>query len=64
MWHDIYTFLVLIILMGIIPRPTMEVYWSTDEMLATPYLGKCMSRNRFSSILRFLHFTSKKQMVK
>ncbi|PSN51513.1 PiggyBac transposable element-derived protein 4 [Blattella germanica] len=31
----------------------MEKYWSTDEMLSTPFL-----RKRFSSIFRFLHFTS------
>jgi hypothetical protein len=36
----------------------MEMYWSTDEMLAMPFFGKCMSQNCFSSILRFLHFTS------
>jgi hypothetical protein len=36
----------------------MEMYWSTDEMPATPFFKKCMSQNLFSSILRFLHFTS------
>ena len=55
---DIYSFISLIILMGIIRKPTIEMYWSTTEMLSTPFFGKCMSQNRFSSILRFLHFTS------
>lgn len=55
---DIYQFIGLIILMGIVRKPTIEMYWSTDEMLSTPFFGKCMSQNRFSSILRFLHFTS------
>ena len=55
---DVYRFLALIILMGVIRKPTLQMYWSTDEMLATPFFGKCMSHNRFSSILRFLHFSS------
>ncbi|XP_073719143.1 NACHT, LRR and PYD domains-containing protein 3-like [Misgurnus anguillicaudatus] len=29
----------------IIHKPELEMYWSTDEMLATPYFGKVMSRN-------------------
>ncbi|KAL7404530.1 hypothetical protein ABVT39_016045 [Epinephelus coioides] len=50
-------FLGLFFLTGIIRKPELEMYWSTDEMLATPYFNKVMSRNRFQMILRFLHFT-------
>ena len=62
-WTDLtkdefYSFISLIILMGIIRKPTLAMYWSTDEMLSTPFFGKCMAQNRFSEILRFLHFTS------
>jgi hypothetical protein len=38
----------------------MEIYWSSDEMLAVSFSGKCMSQNRFPSVLRFLHFTGNK----
>jgi hypothetical protein len=45
---DSYIFVVLISLKGIICKPTMEIYWSSDEMLAVSFSGKCMSHNRFS----------------
>ncbi|KAK7893501.1 hypothetical protein WMY93_022653 [Mugilogobius chulae] len=49
-------FLGLIFLTGIVKKPELEMYWSTDEVLSTPYYSKVMSRNRFQIILRFLHF--------
>jgi hypothetical protein len=55
---DIYRFIVLIILVGIIHKAAMEMCWSIDEMLTTPFFGKCMSQNHLSSILRFFYFTS------
>jgi hypothetical protein len=53
---SIYRSLAVIFLMGIICRPTMELYWSADEMLAIPFFGKCVPQNHFSSIHKFLHF--------
>jgi hypothetical protein len=37
--------------MEIIHKPTIAMYWYADEMAATPFFGKCMSQNHFSSIL-------------
>ena len=49
-------FLGLMFLTGIVRKPTLEDYWSTDSMIETPIFGKVMSRNRFESILSYLHF--------
>ena len=54
---ELKIFLGLFFLTGIIRKPQMKTYWCTDEMLATPYFNRCMSRNRFQIIWRFLHFT-------
>lgn len=32
------------------------MYWSTHDVLLTPYWSKVMSRNRFDLISKFLHF--------
>ena len=47
----------LVFLTGLIRKPELVDYWSTDEAMATPYFGKVMSRNRFQLILKFLHYT-------
>lgn len=48
----------LIILMGIIKKPFLKMYFSTNEMLSTPFFNRVISRDVFLNILKFLHFTS------
>ncbi|KAM3877043.1 kinesin-like protein KIF18A [Diretmus argenteus] len=47
----------LFFLTGVIKKPDLKMYWSTDEMLATPFFNSSMSRNRFQIKWRFLHFS-------
>ena len=54
--YEMKKFLGLMFLTGIIRKPTLEDYWSTDRMIETPIYGKVMSRNRFEIILSYLHF--------
>lgn len=51
-----WTFFGLMFLTGIVQKGQLQDYWSTDELLSTPYFTKHMSRNRYQIILRFLHF--------
>ena len=53
---EIQTFLGLCILMGLIYKPRIWMYWSTDVFYSTPLFSQVMSRERFQFILRFLHF--------
>ena len=55
--QELKSFLGLLFLTGIMRKPELEMYWSTDEIMATPYFNKTMSRNRFQMIWRFLHFS-------
>ena len=41
--------------MGILHKPRMALYWSTDKLLATPIFSQVMRRDRFLLLLRFLH---------
>ena len=51
-------FLGLVILMGIIYKPSIPLYWSTDELFSTLIFRQLMTRNRFQLIEKFLHFNN------
>lgn len=48
------------LIMGIVRKPSIEMYWSQDERVSTPFFGKFMSRNRFQSILSNLQVAGEK----
>ena len=49
-------FLALVLLMGILRKPNIHMYWSTSEVYHTAIFSKTMRRDRFSLILNFFHF--------
>ena len=51
-------FIGLLILMEIVYKPTIPVYWSTSELHNTPIFSKVMPRTRFQLLLKFLHFNN------
>lgn len=55
--EEMKVFLGLSMAMGIIKKPTVESYWSTEDLMKTPYFSSCMSRNRYKQILRFIRFS-------
>lgn len=56
--EEMKQYLGLIFLTGVIRKPQLRMYWSTDEMVSTPYFSnsKIMARNRFLYIHRCLRF--------
>jgi len=57
--HDeMYTFLGLVILMGIIVKKSLKEYWSTNPIIHTPIFSAMFTRERFLQIKRCLHFSS------
>ncbi|EFN81495.1 PiggyBac transposable element-derived protein 4, partial [Harpegnathos saltator] len=55
---EMYTFHALLIIMGIIKKPTISMHWSRESIIETPIFSKSMSLVRFENILSMLHFTS------
>ena len=47
----------LVILMGIIHKPNLPMYWSTDSLHHTPISSKIMTCDRFYLLQKFLHFS-------
>lgn len=48
---EIYAFHALVILMGIVKKPSVDMYWTKNEMLETPYFKKVMTYDRFRQLL-------------
>ena len=66
-WHptdprEMKQFLGMLFLTGIIRKPAINLYWSTDPLYSTPLFGAIMSRNRFQLLLKFLHFNDNAEM--
>ena len=55
---EIKRLLGLFFLTGIVRLPKIEMHWSTDEVVGTPYFNKTMARNRFQLIMKFFHTCS------
>ena len=49
-------FIALQVLTGIVKKPEISQYWSTNLFLRSPIFKEVMPRNRFQSIVKFLHF--------
>ena len=55
-------FLGLLFLMGVIKKPCVEDYWSTNSAMATPIFNSTMSRDSFQLILKLWHFCNNDDM--
>ena len=62
---ELHVFFGLIMVMGVIKKPNIHMYWSRDEVFGgSPIFCKeVMSRNRFTSIMKFLRFSSAASVV-
>ena len=56
--NEMFSFLGLCVLMGIVYKPRLNMYWSSDLIYKTNIFGETMARDRFLLILRFLHFAN------
>jgi hypothetical protein len=54
---EIYVVLGLIMLMGIIQKPTLRSYFTTKRVISTPGFGD-ITRERLELICKFLYFTN------
>lgn len=53
--EELFAFIGINFFMSYHRIPAWKNYWSTSEDLGVPLVAKCMNRNRFEEILRYLH---------
>ncbi|XP_023238888.1 piggyBac transposable element-derived protein 4-like [Centruroides sculpturatus] len=56
--EEMFMFLSVILLQGIIHKPDERMHWTTNETLETPIFRRIMARNRFLEIKQNLHFSN------
>ncbi|KAJ8909335.1 hypothetical protein NQ315_013451 [Exocentrus adspersus] len=61
---EIKNFIGILLLSGYHKLPQQKMYWSLDEDLGVEIVSKCMSRNRFLEIKKFLHFADNTKIDK
>ncbi|ODM89009.1 PiggyBac transposable element-derived protein 4 [Orchesella cincta] len=53
--NEMWVFLAINVAMGLLRKPSVRDYWSSNEVLSSPFFPETMSRNRFQHILQCLH---------
>ena len=48
--------IMLLVLMGIVKKPSLRDYWSREGLTETPCFRNTVPRTRFEKILKYLHF--------
>ena len=61
--NDVKAFLAMIVAMGLVNQEYIQDYWSTDEVLSTPFFSQIMSRDKFLNILTFFHLCDNDRYV-
>lgn len=62
--EELYAFLGINIVMGYHPLPSLMLYWHSGEDLGIKSIQECMSRDRFKTILRYLHVNDNSKIDK
>ncbi|XP_067122211.1 piggyBac transposable element-derived protein 4-like [Centruroides vittatus] len=54
---EMYIFLTICMLQGLLYKPAERMYWSRNDLLHTPIFSKLMTKKRWMDIKQNLHFT-------
>lgn len=61
--QEIKQFFGLIMWMGLVKLPSIQMYWTTDPFFVQSFPRTVMSRNRFEILLRMLHFVDNEKII-
>lgn len=62
--EELMVFIGISIAMGMLRLPRVKDYWSTSNVLSTPWFRSIMSRDRFLEILQYIHPVDSSQQKK
>lgn len=61
--NEIYVFITLHLLQGIVNKPVLEWYWSKKYSIDTPFVRNTMTYERYNLLKSYIHFVDEKQFV-
>ena len=56
-FDEMWTYIAVISLMGIINKPKYDMFWSKDSFISTPIFSRLMRRDRYTQIRKMIHFS-------
>ena len=56
-FDEMWTYIAVTMLMGIIKKPELHLYWSNRHIFSTPIFPRLMRRDRYEQIRKMIHFT-------
>jgi len=59
---EMFKFLGILLIMGIVKLPEMRLYWSKDPMYDNERIKSSMARERFFALLQYWHFCDSDQV--
>jgi len=62
--EELQAFIAIHIAMGLLHLPQIKDYWATSVVLATPWFPSIMARDRFLTILKYIHLPDSSQQKK
>ena len=62
--EELLAFIAVNVAMGILRLPQVRDYWTTSEVLSTPWFSSIMPRDQFFTILKFLHLADSSKQKK
>ncbi len=62
--EELQAFIGLHIAMGLLKLPQIKDYWSTNEIISTPWFPAIMPRDRFFMLMRYLHLVDSSKQKK
>lgn len=53
----LWIYMTVLLMMGIVQKPELDMYWINDSLFETPIFHRLMSRERFHMIWSMIHFS-------
>ena len=55
---EMWLYICICLLMGIIHKPIIHAYWSLEHIFSTPIFDRLMRRDRFKQLRKMIHFAN------
>ena len=62
-FDEMWLYITVTLLMGIVNKPQYHMYWTTRHVFATPIFSRLMHRGRYEQLRKMIHFSNPEEEV-